>query len=124
MVRGDRVISVSDQLAELIVERYSVAPERLTVVPASIDLARFDPAAVAAERIEAMRRAWGVTPDTKVILVVGRMLRRKGHHVAVKAVHRLKQRGLRDFVCVFAGEDQGRRSEERRVGKGGRARWG
>ena len=77
-------------------------------MPASIDLARFDPAAVSAERIEAIRRAWGVTPDTKVILVVGRMLRRKGHHVAVKAVHRLKQRGLKDFVCVFVGEDQGR----------------
>jgi glycosyltransferase involved in cell wall biosynthesis len=46
-------------------------------------------------------------PDTKVILVVGRMLRRKGHDVVVKAVHRLKQRGLKDFVCVFAGEDQG-----------------
>ena len=71
-------------------------------------MARFDPAAVSAERIEAIRRAWGVTPDTKVILVVGRMLRRKGHHVAVKAVHRLKERGLKDFVCVFAGEDQGR----------------
>ena len=28
--------------------------------------------------------------------------------MAVKAVHRLKQRGLKDFVCVFAGEDQGR----------------
>jgi glycosyltransferase involved in cell wall biosynthesis len=28
--------------------------------------------------------------------------------VVVKAVHRLKQRGLKDFVCVFAGEDQGR----------------
>jgi glycosyltransferase involved in cell wall biosynthesis len=35
-------------------------------------------------------------------------LRRKGHHVALKAVHRLKERGLKDFVCVFAGEDQGR----------------
>src|SRR4029077_8548423 len=24
------------------------------------------------------------------------------------AVHRLKERGLKDFVCVFVGEDQGR----------------
>src|SRR6185436_277699 len=108
MVRGERVVAVSDQLAELIVERYSLAPERIVVVPASIDLVRFDPAAISAERIEAIRRAWGVTPETKVILVVGRMLRRKGHHVAVKAAHRLKKRGLKDFVCVFAGEDQGR----------------
>jgi glycosyltransferase involved in cell wall biosynthesis len=28
--------------------------------------------------------------------------------VAVKAVRRLKERGLKDFVCVFVGEDQGR----------------
>jgi len=55
-----------------------------------------------------MRRSFGVKGDTKVILVVGRMLRRKGHHVAIKAVHRLKASGLKDFVCVFAGEDQGR----------------
>jgi len=108
MVRGERVVAVSDQLAELIVERYRIPSERIAVVPASIDLARFDPAAISAERIDAIRRAWGVKPETRVILVVGRMLRRKGHHVAVKAVHRLKERGLKDFVCVFVGEDQGR----------------
>lgn len=108
MARGARVIAVSDQIAELIVERYRIPAERIAVVPTSIDADRFDPAAVSTERLEAIRRAWGVKPDTKVILVVGRMLRRKGHHVVVKAVHRLKERGLKDFVCVFAGEDQGR----------------
>jgi glycosyltransferase involved in cell wall biosynthesis len=108
MVRGERVIAVSDQIAELIVERYHIPPERIWVVPAAIDMARFDPAAVSEDRLDTIRRSWGVAPDTKVILVVGRMLRRKGHHVAVKAVHWLKERGLKDFVCVFAGEDQGR----------------
>jgi glycosyltransferase involved in cell wall biosynthesis len=108
MARGERVIAVSDQIAELIVERHRVPADRITVVPASIDAERFDPAAVSAERLDAIRRAWGVRLETKVILVVGRMLRRKGHHVVVKAVHRLKERGLKDFVCVFAGEDQGR----------------
>lgn len=108
MVRGERVIAVSDQIAELISERYRTPPEHICVVPAAIDMARFDPATVSEDRLDTIRRSWGVAPDTKVILVVGRMLRRKGHHVAVKAVHRLKERGLKDFVCVFAGEDQGR----------------
>lgn len=108
MVRGERVIAVSDQLADLIVERYALAANRIAVVPASVDMGRFDPGAIAADRLDVIRRAWGVAPDTKVILVVGRMLRRKGHHVAIKAVHRLKERGLKDFVCVFVGEDQGR----------------
>jgi glycosyltransferase involved in cell wall biosynthesis len=108
MARGERVIAVSDQIAELITERHRVPAARLAVVPPAIDAQRFDPAAVSAMRLDAIRRAWGIGADTKVILVVGRMLRRKGHHVVVKAVHRLKARGLKDFVCVFAGEDQGR----------------
>ena len=59
-------------------------------------------------RVDAMRSAWGVSPETRVILVVGRMLRRKGHHVVVAAVRRLKEMGLKDFLCVFVGEDQGK----------------
>lgn len=108
MVRGDRVIAVSEQIAELINDRYHTPWERIAVVPGSIDLERFDPAAVSRERIEAVRRSWGVKADTKVILVVGRMLRRKGHHVMIRAVHRLKEMGLKDFLCVFVGEDHGR----------------
>jgi glycosyltransferase involved in cell wall biosynthesis len=108
MVRGERVVANSDQIADLIVERYRIPFDRITIIPVSIDLDRFDPARVTVERIEAMRSAWGVSPETKVILVVGGMLRRKGHHIAVAAVRRLKDMGLKDFVCIFAGEDQGK----------------
>ena len=108
MARGDRVIAVSDQIAELINDRYGTPWERIAVVPSSVDLERFDPAEVSPERVEAMRHAWGIQRDTRVILVVGRMLRRKGHHVVVQAAQRLKDMGLKDFVCVFVGEDHGR----------------
>jgi glycosyltransferase involved in cell wall biosynthesis len=37
------------------------------------------------------------------------MLRRKGHHVAVRAMTRLKAMGVKDLICVFAAEDQGTR---------------
>jgi glycosyltransferase involved in cell wall biosynthesis len=108
MARGDCVVAISDQIAELVVERYKTPWDRITVVPASIDSERFDPARVSQDRIDAVRNAWGVQPDTKVVLVVGRMLRRKGHHVVVEAVRRLKEMGLKDFMCVFVGEDQGK----------------
>jgi glycosyltransferase involved in cell wall biosynthesis len=108
MVRGERVIAVSDQIAELITERYGTPSDRIAVVPASVDVDRFDPASVSPERIEAVRQSWEVTGDTKVILVVGRMIRRKGHDVVVRAVRRMRDMGLTDFLCVFVGEDQGR----------------
>jgi len=108
MARGTRVIAVSEQIAQLINDRYGTPWERIAVVPCSIDFERFDPANVAPERVEAARRTWGVKPETKVILIAGRILRRKGHHVVVRAVQRLKEMGLKDFLCVFVGEDRGR----------------
>lgn len=108
MARGDRVIAASEQIAQLVNDRYGTPWEKIAVVPCSIDLERFDPARVGSERVEAMRDAWGVKRDTKVILITGRILRRKGHHVVVKAVKRLKTMGLTNFLCVFVGEDRGR----------------
>lgn len=108
MARGDCVVAVSEQIAQLINDRYGTPWEKITVVPSSIDVDQFDPANVTRERVEAMRRSWGVKRDTKVILIVGRILRRKGHHVVVRAAKRLKEIGLTDFLCVFVGEDRGR----------------
>ena len=108
MARGDRVVAVSEQLAQLVNDRYGTPWEKLSVVPCGVDLDRFDPERMTQERIDAIRHAWGVTGETKVILVVGRILRRKGHHIVVKAVERLKTMGLKDFLCVFVGEDRGR----------------
>jgi glycosyltransferase involved in cell wall biosynthesis len=108
MARGDRVVAVSEQIAQLINDRYGMPWERITVVPSSVDLERFDPAEVTPERVDAMRHAWGIRRDTRVILIVGRIVRRKGHHVVVKAAKRLKEMGFKDFLCVFVGEDRGR----------------
>jgi glycosyltransferase involved in cell wall biosynthesis len=75
-------------------------------VPSIVDFDHFDPAGVSPDRVDRARHTWGVKSDTKVIVVTGRMVRRKGHDVVVRAVQRLKDAGLKDFVCVFAGEEQ------------------
>ncbi len=108
MARGARVITPSDQIAELIVARHRVPWERIAVIPPAVDLGRFDPTALTLDRVNAVRRSWGVKGDTKVILIAGRMLRRKGHHVVVQAARRLKDMGVVDVLFVFAGEDEGR----------------
>jgi len=107
MARGEQVIAMSDQIADIIAERHRVAADRIIVIPSHIDIARFDPTRIEPERVEAVRAAWGVGPGTRVIMVVGRILRRKGHHVVVRAARRLKDMGLRDFAFVLVGEDNG-----------------
>ena len=108
MARGDRIVAVSAQIADLIVARHGTPRERITIIPGAVDFDHFDPGALTVERLHAVREAWGVKSGTRVILVTGRMLRRKGHHVVVRAAERLKQMGVSDFLFVFAGEDHGR----------------
>jgi glycosyltransferase involved in cell wall biosynthesis len=110
MARGQRVIAVNDQIADSIAARHGVAAERIVVVPSRIDAACFDPAHMTTERIDAVRAAWDIGADTRAIVVIGRILRRKGHHVIVRAAGRLKDMGLRDFAFVLVGEDHGRSS--------------
>jgi glycosyltransferase involved in cell wall biosynthesis len=105
MARGDRVVAISEQIAELVNERYSVPWNKITVMPASVDLRRFDPAAVSDERVAEIRRSFGAKPSDKIVLIAGRLLRRKGHHIMVRAAQRLKEMGCKDFICVFVGED-------------------
>jgi len=110
MARGDRVIAVTDQIADTIAARYRGTSGRIVVVPSHIDVDGFDPARVTPQRVAAVRSAWDVEADTRTILVIGRILRRKGHHVVVRAASRLKDMGLRDFTFVFVGEDHGQSS--------------
>jgi glycosyltransferase involved in cell wall biosynthesis len=110
MTRGERVIAVSDQIAEVIATRYSGASGRIVVVPCRVDFAVFDPALVTPQRVAAVRSSWDVGADTRAIVVIGPILRRKGHHVAVRAAARLKEMGLRNFSFIFVGEDPGRSS--------------
>lgn len=106
MVRGARVITLGNSLGQMIQRRYGTPTERIAVVDRAVDLSAFDPANVSQERVEALARHWGVTPEDRVVLLPGRLTRRKGAEVLVGAAKRLREAGLKNFVCVIAGEEQ------------------
>lgn len=106
MVRGARVIALGERLARLIEERYHTPRERIAVVDRGVDLSAFDPAAVEPERVATLARNWGVAGDERVVLLPGRLSRRKGAHVLITAAQRLREAGLKNFVCVLVGEEQ------------------
>ena len=64
MARGEQVIAMSDQIADIISERHRVAAERIAVIPSHIDISRFDPTRIAPERIDADARRLGRRPRT------------------------------------------------------------
>ena len=106
MVKGDKVIAVSDFMAELIRARYQTPDERIAVIHRCIDPQQFDIEALTLERLLAARQACGVGPRDRIVLLAGRIARRKSQDHLVEAAALLRRTGIEDFFCVFAGEEE------------------
>ncbi len=107
LARGDRVIAPSSYISRAMIERYKIPAERITVIPRSVDTTTFSPAAVSGDRIAALRRAWGVLPQMRVVLVPGRIAPWSGQISMVDAARLMVAGGDRNIVFVFAGEHRG-----------------
>ncbi len=109
MARSDIVIANSDYTAQSIRTRYGAPDNRIRIVYRGVDLTRFDPATVSAERIAGLRSKWQIPEDVRVILHMARVTPLKGQSVVIEAARRLKVKGrLEKAVVVFAGDAQGR----------------
>jgi len=81
--------ALMDSLAELGADR-----QRLHVMRNGVDLERFQPV----DRVEA-RRHVGLPVDRRILLSVGLLIERKGHHIAIEALKQLPE----DILLVIAG---------------------
>jgi glycosyltransferase involved in cell wall biosynthesis len=106
LARGARMISPSGYVSRAMIERYQIAPERITVVPRAIDISTFNPSTVSTERIAALRRAWGLVPEQRVVLVPGRIAPWNGQMTMVEGASLLVRNGDRNIAFVFAGDDR------------------
>jgi glycosyltransferase involved in cell wall biosynthesis len=107
LARGDRVIAPSSYVSRATIARYKIAGDRITVIPRAVDTAGFNPAAVSADRIAALRRVWGILPQMRVVLVPGRIAPCNGQLCMIDAARLLVGGGDRNIVFVFADEDRG-----------------
>ena len=117
------MIAPSSYAAAPVMERYDLPRERITVIPRSIDTAAFDPAAVAPERIEALRKAWRIRPGERDRAGArpGRALEWAGHSARHRArSHSTSARA--DFVFVVAGEHRSYQKYARFVAKQAQAK--
>lgn len=105
MARGERVIAISQFIADHIHRIYGVGPERVRVIHRGVDFERFDPARVSPERMIQLARAWRLPDDMPVIMLPGRLTRWKGQSILIEAIARLARRDVR---CLLVGSDQGR----------------
>lgn len=121
LARGDRVIAPSSFVSLAMIARYKIPPERVTVIPRSVDTAAFSPAMVPPERIGALRSAWGIVPNMRVVLCPGRIAPWNGQMTLVDAARMMAGAGDRNIAFVLAGDDRAQPNYTRDILKRARA---
>jgi len=112
MTKGERVIAISAYIAEHVHRLYGVPASRLRIIHRGVDLYRFNPAKVSAERVVQLANEWRLTEGYPVIMLPGRLTRWKGQTVFIEAVAKLERRDIR---CLIVGGDQGREDYRREL---------
>lgn len=105
MIRGDRIIAISDFIAGHILRNYGVPAAKINVIPRGIDIEKFSPSNVSQERRIKLANEWRLPDDKKIIILPGRLTRWKGQKVFVEAVQKLNRN---DVQCLIVGSDKDR----------------
>ena len=103
MARGERVIAISDFVADHAASVYGVGSDRLRTIPRGVDLDLFDPGRVGGERIASLARQWRLPDGVPTVMLPGRLTRWKGGLDLIAAIAAL---GRRDICCVLVGAEQ------------------
>ncbi len=105
MTKGDRVIAISSFIAGHMRKIYGVRREIIRVIHRGVDLFRFDPEKITAERLVKLSTQWNIPDGVQVVALPGRLTRWKGQLVFIDAIAKL---GRKDICCLLIGSDQGR----------------
>jgi glycosyltransferase involved in cell wall biosynthesis len=97
--RATRAIVLSTAFAQILVERYRVPAERVSLIPGGIDMDRF---AIAATRAQA-RDGLGLPGDRPILVAVRRLVPRMGLGNLITALATLR-RTHPDVLLLIAGE--------------------
>ncbi len=107
MAKGDIIIANSAFTAQHIASLYPAAAARIRIVARGIDFRVFAPQEVDPGRVLALRNAWNIASDERIVLLPARLAARKGHKVLIEAARLLTAAGLRGVKFILAGDEQG-----------------
>jgi len=96
--RSDLCVAVSRFTKDRILQRISIDPARIRVLPNGVDLNRFSPGTDTSE----LRKALGLRSDTKVLMTLARVVERKGHDTVIKSLPHILE-AFPDTVYIIVG---------------------
>jgi len=98
--QADAVIAVSDFVARTLKAHVRSADSRVTTIRGGINLDRFNPATVRAERLIRLATQWRLPDDRRIILFPARLDSDRGQTRLIDAIKAL---GRRDIYCLLLG---------------------
>jgi glycosyltransferase involved in cell wall biosynthesis len=105
MVKGERIIAVSDTVRDYVLRHYpEVDPARLVVIPRGVDPAEYPHGYRPPEAwLAAWRAQYPQLIDKRLLTLPGRITRLKGHEDFIELVARLKAAGLPVHGLIVGG---------------------
>ena len=103
--RANRAILANSGYTRQLLNQIGVSPQQVRVLAGGVDTQRFAPCAVTRQ---AVRREWGVSPDTPVLLTVCRLVAKKGIDFLLSQVPALR-RIAPDARVIVVGDGKERR---------------
>lgn len=104
MARGSRVIAISEYIAKIIKRDHGHCFPKIIKIPLGIDTHVFDPERYSIADTQAQKKAWGIPPDSSVLLAIGRITVGKRYDMVIKALSQLKNQKIH---LVIVGSDYG-----------------
>lgn len=112
MTFGDRVIAISTFIGGHVRRHYGVPVDKIRVIHRGVDLERFDPEKISAERVIKLATDWRLPDGVPIIMLPGRLTRWKGQLVVIDAIAKMQRKDIR---CLLVGSDQGREEYRREL---------
>lgn len=99
---AERVITVSEGNRDLLIQKYGMPPEKMTVVHNGIDCSRYHPDPQAGKRL---REELSIRPESLVLTCVGRLAEQKGQKYLIAALEILA-RAAGPLTLLLVGDGQ------------------
>lgn len=104
MTKGERVIVISNFVAQYIHEHYGLDERTMRLIPRGIPMNQFHPSLVTSERLVKLTKEWRIPEGKNIIMLPGRLARWKGHSDLIEAMALLKKK---DVFGLIIGPDKG-----------------
>lgn len=101
MVKGERVIAVSDFVKKHILENYDANEDNIRVIHRGVDYNHFDPKNFDESLVYKFKEKYHISKDLPIILLPARMTSWKGHMVLIDALNEIRDK---DFHCLIVGD--------------------